>query len=178
MAFEKDTRLVARMIAGEAGAVEEFIAEYRSLVYAILTRYLKLSPEDAGEVFQRFLVHIWEDDYRRLLNWRKKTRLAVYLAKIVRNLAEDYRRERRFLLQDPPDEPVEDAGLQSVEKRAVLEAALRKLSSRDRELIHRRLLLEESYEEIGRALGMTPNSAGVALSRARTRLKQILRKKM
>ncbi len=178
MAFEKETRLVARMLAGEAGAVEEFIAEYRPFVYAILTRYLKLSPEDAGEVFQRFLVHIWEDDYRRLRNWRGNTRLAVYLAKIIRNLAEDYRRERRFLVQDPPDRPVDDAGLQNIERQTMIESALRKLSSRDRELIHRRLLLEESYEEIARALGMTPNGAGVALSRAKIRLKQILGKKM
>jgi RNA polymerase sigma factor (sigma-70 family) len=57
-----------------------------------------------------------------------------------------------------------------------LKAALQKLSDRDRDLIHRRYYLEESYREIGIALGMTVNHVGVALFRAESRLKVILEK--
>src|SRR5436190_2155894 len=70
MAFEDDVRLVASILAGDAGAVEQFISEYRQFIYAILVRYLSLSSADAEEVFQRFLFHLWEDDYRRLRDWR------------------------------------------------------------------------------------------------------------
>ena len=177
MAFENEARLVARMLAGEAGAVEEFIAQYRPFIFAILLRHLKLSPDEAEEIFQRFLVRIWEQDYRRLRDWRGKTRLAVYLARIARNLAHDYRRESRFFVQESPDWPVEDDTLQNIERQIMIETALAKLSPRERSLIHRRFLLEESYEEIAEALEMTPNSVGVALLRAKLRLKHILGQK-
>jgi len=57
-----------------------------------------------------------------------------------------------------------------------LKAAIGKLSERDRDLIHRRYYLEESYREIANALGITVNHVGVALFRAESRLKLILKK--
>jgi DNA-directed RNA polymerase specialized sigma24 family protein len=99
MAFKNDVRLVARILAGGEGAVEQFISEYRQFIYAILIRYLSLHPEDADEVFQRLLFHLWENDFR-----------------------------------------------------------------------------DQSHSEIGEALGMTANSVGVALSRAKSRLRRILEK--
>jgi DNA-directed RNA polymerase specialized sigma24 family protein len=51
-----------------------------------------------------------------------------------------------------------------------------KLSERDRDLIHRRYYLEESYRDIAEALGLTVNHVGVALFRAESRLKVILKK--
>jgi RNA polymerase sigma factor (sigma-70 family) len=58
----------------------------------------------------------------------------------------------------------------------VLKAAMKKLSERDRDLIHRRYYLEESYREIAESLGITVNHVGVALFRAESRLKVILKK--
>ena len=58
----------------------------------------------------------------------------------------------------------------------VLKAAMGKLSERDRDLIHRRYYQEESYREIADALGLTVNHVGVALFRAESRLKLILKK--
>jgi RNA polymerase sigma factor (sigma-70 family) len=58
----------------------------------------------------------------------------------------------------------------------VLKAAMGKLSERDRDLIHRRYYQEESYREIAEALGLTVNHVGVALFRAESRLKLILKK--
>ena len=57
-----------------------------------------------------------------------------------------------------------------------LKAAIGQLSERDRDLIHRRYYLEESYREIADALGLTVNHVGVALFRAESRLKLILKK--
>jgi len=58
----------------------------------------------------------------------------------------------------------------------VLNAAMGKLSERDRDLIHRRYYQEESYREIADALGLTVNHVGVALFRAESRLRLILKK--
>ena len=176
MAFEDDARLVARILAGGEGAVEQFISEYRQFIYAILIRYLNLSSEDAAEVFQRLLFHLWENDFRRLRRWRGKTTLAAYIGRITRNLAHDYRRQLRFEIHEYPDTPAEDPRLQNIERKEMIQRSLSRLSLRDRDLIHRSFFLDQSHSEIGKALGMTANGVGVALSRAKNRLRKILDK--
>jgi RNA polymerase sigma-70 factor (ECF subfamily) len=174
MAIDDDRRLVARILAGDAGAVEEFVSQYEQFIYAILIRSLNLMPEEADEIFQRFLFHLWEDEFRRLREWKGKTKLSAYLAQIVRNLAHDYRRQRPLEASEYPDTPVEDPILANVERRLTIERALARLSDRDRLLIHHRFIREESPNEIAAALGLTPNNVGVALSRAKSRLRKIL----
>jgi RNA polymerase sigma-70 factor (ECF subfamily) len=174
MNFEDDVQLVARMIAGDERAAEQFISGYRQFIYTILLRHLNLPFADADEVFQRFLFHIWEDGFRRLRDWRGKTNLSSYIARIVRNLAHDYRRESRFESQESLDVPLDDPGLANVEREQIVEHALLRLSRRDRELIRRRFYLEQTHAEIAAALGMTANTVGVALSRVKVRLRKIL----
>jgi RNA polymerase sigma factor (sigma-70 family) len=174
MAFDDDARLVASVCAGDEPSIEAFVSTYRQLAFAILTRYLNLPFEDADEVFQRFLFHLWENNFRRLRRWSGKTALSSYLTKILRNLAHDYRRQLRFESKEIPDLPIDDPGLMHVELRTMMESALRQLSEQDRDLIHRRFYLEQSYAEMAAALGVTENSLGVALTRAKRRLRNIL----
>jgi RNA polymerase sigma-70 factor (ECF subfamily) len=178
MAIDDDRRLAARIIAGDTGAVEEFVSQYQPFIYAILVRSLNLRPDEADEIFQRFLFHIWEDEFRRLRDWKGKTKLSAYLAQIVRNLAHDYRRDYRrqppLERPDKPDIPAEERVIANIERRQMIDRALSRLSDRDRYLIHQRFILEQSPSEIAATLGVTTNSVGVALSRARRRLKKIL----
>jgi RNA polymerase sigma-70 factor, ECF subfamily len=174
MSLQDDRLLVGRMLAGGQGAFEQFVSEYRQFIYTIFVRYLNLRPEDADELFQRFLFHIWEDDFRRLREWRGKTSLSGYIAKIARNLAHDYRRDLRLETQNFPDVPLDDPRLMNVERREMIEKALYRLSPRHRELLRRRYYLEQSHAEIAQVLGMTVTNVGVSLSRAKLRLKKIL----
>ena len=98
MPLEDDVRLVTRILDGDRDALNERIAAYRPLIFAILIRHMYLTRDDA----------------------------------------------------------------------------VAELSARDRDLIRRRYFLGQTYKEIGRDLGMTPNHAGVALFRAQSRLKEIL----
>ena len=178
MALDDEVRLVARILSGDAGAIEQFVADYRRFVYGILTRQSNLRPEEAEEVFQRFLFHIWEDRFRRLREWSGQVSVAAYLAAIARNLARDYLRETRLRDRDNfPDASIESDAFEKAIRREMIEAALSELSPRDRELIYRRHYLGQSYREISEALRMTTNNAGVALYRAESRLKKILSKK-
>ena len=153
---------------------------YRRFITSILSRQPNLYSQDVDEVYQRFLLHIWEDGYRRLRPWRGTRSLRSYLGAIARNLARDYRRERHRNSDNAAD--CEMAVMPAAETRGewsrvgVLKAAMGKLSERDRDLIHRRYYLEESYREIADALGITVNHVGVALFRAESRLKVILQK--
>ena len=174
MSLQDDRQLVDRMLAGGENAVARFVSEYRQFIYTIFVRYLNLRAEDADELFQRFLFHIWEDDFRRLREWRGKTSLSGYIAKIARNLAHDYRRELRLETQNFPDVPLDDPRLMNVERREMIEQALSRLSPRHRELLRRRYYLEQSHAEIAQMLGMTVTNVGVSLSRAKLRLKKIL----
>jgi RNA polymerase sigma factor (sigma-70 family) len=91
----------------------------------------------------------------------------------VRNLARDYHREQR-LREDASIEEILDDPIPEAEVRRDIETALSKLSSRDRELIHRRYYRDESYLDIAVALGMTVNNVGVSLLRALNRLRILL----
>jgi RNA polymerase sigma-70 factor (ECF subfamily) len=175
MAFADDVRLVARILDGKPGALEEFIRAYRPFVYAIFTRHLNLSREDADEVFQLFLIHLWERDFRRLRTWRGAAPLTSYLGKMARNLGRDYRRRahlQRRIAEAAPS-PARDTQSQAAGKERI-ELALSRLSQRDRDLIRRRYYQGQTYREIAAELHMTTNRAGVALSRALQRLKRIL----
>jgi RNA polymerase sigma factor (sigma-70 family) len=180
MDLDDELRLVSRLLSGEARALEQFVETYRRFITSILSRQPSLCPQDVDEVYQRFLLHIWEDGYRRLRPWRGTHSLRSYLGAIARNLARDYRRERHR----NPDNAVsyEMTVMPAAEPRGdwtrlgVLEAAIGKLSERDRDLIHRRYYQEQSYQQIADTLGLTVNHVGVALFRAESRLKLILKK--
>jgi RNA polymerase sigma-70 factor (ECF subfamily) len=180
MDLDDEMRLVARLLSGDTRALEQFVQTYHRFITSILSRQPNLYSQDVDEVYQRFLLHIWEDGYRRLRPWRGTRSLRSYLGAIARNLARDYRRERYRNPDNASDR--EMAVIPAAEMRGdwnrvgVLKAAMGKLSERDRDLIHRRYYQEESYREIADALGLTVNHVGVALFRAESRLKLILKK--
>ena len=180
MDLDEEMRLVTRLLSGDARALEQFVETYRRFITSILSRQPNLYSQDVDEVYQRFLLHIWEDGYRRLRPWRGTRSLGSYLGAIARNLARDYRRERHRNPDNATD--CEVVVIPAAETRSdwsrvgVLKTAMEKLSERDRGLIHRRYYLEESYREISDALGLTVNHVGVALFRAESRLKLILKK--
>jgi RNA polymerase sigma factor (sigma-70 family) len=180
MDLDDEVRLVSRLLSGDARALEQFVETYRRFITSILSRQQALCSQDVDEVYQRFLLHIWEDGYRRLRPWRGTRSLRSYLGVIARNLARDYRRER---YRNPASAVSgEMTVMPAVEPRGdwsrvgVLKEAIGQLSERDRDLIRRRYYQEESYQEIAIALGLTVNHVGVALFRAESRLKLILKK--
>jgi RNA polymerase sigma factor (sigma-70 family) len=181
MELDEELHLVSRLLSGDACALDQFVQTYRRFITSILSRQPNLHPQDVEEVYSRFLFHIWEDGYRRLRPWSGTRSLRSYLGAIARNLARDYRRERFRVCESaadcgaaavPPWEaPREGRGSDA------LKAAVGNLCDRDRDLIFRRYYLEESYREIAEALGITVNHVGVALFRAESRLKVILKKR-
>jgi RNA polymerase sigma factor (sigma-70 family) len=180
MELDEEIHLVSRMLSGDDRALDQFVQTYRRFITSILSRQPNLHPEDVDEVYSRFLLHVWEDGYRRLRPWSGTRSLRSYLGAIARNLARDYRRERYRICESPEDRcaavmPACEAKREGPGRDA-LKAAMGKLCDRDRDLIHRRYYLEQSYREIAEALGITVNHVGVALFRAESRLKVIVKK--
>jgi RNA polymerase sigma factor (sigma-70 family) len=180
MELDEELQLVAQMMSGDSYALDRFVHTYRRFITSVLNRQPSLYSHDVEELYQRFLFHIWEDGYRRLRPWSGTRSLRFYLGAIARNLARDFRRERRRIICNSVDcemvvlPAIEPLGESS--KAGMVRAALRSLCMRDRDLIHRRYYLEESYREIADAMGITVNHVGVALFRAESRLKVLLEK--
>jgi RNA polymerase sigma factor (sigma-70 family) len=178
MELAEEEFLVSRLLSGDSCALEQLIVVYRRFVTTVLRRQTNLSPEDVEELYQRFLFHIWEDNYRRLRPWSGTRSLRFYLGAVARNLARDYARERRRSVVDWSRENAvvwryDDHHWGTAE---LVRGGLAQLSARDQDLIRRRFFQEESYREIALALGITVNHVGVALLRAESRLKMILQK--
>ena len=139
MELEEETQLVTRLLSGDGCALEQFVAAYRRFIRSVLSRQTDLYSEDVEEVYQRFLLHIWEDGYRRLRPWRGTRSLRPYLAAMGRNLARDYRRERRRAFSNSTSARTcsamsvhsEDCGEPRPDRIRIVRSAMLELSERD-----------------------------------------------
>jgi RNA polymerase sigma factor (sigma-70 family) len=137
------------------------------------------------EVPQKVIVHLWEDGFRRLRQWRGEGDFVSYLAPIVRHIAADHLRAqpgRREVSLDGDGDgraggPVSQSGdeggetaLLEEERRKAARTALASLRERDREILERYCIRGDTAETIARDLGLTAGAFYVALHRAKRRL--------
>jgi RNA polymerase sigma factor (sigma-70 family) len=184
MQHVSDRRLIDRMIEGDPEAKEEFVSRFRKFIYHLLIEN-GLSEEDREDLFQQVFVHLWEQDYRRIRQWKGTETFLAWLRYVVKNLISDHRRNgssRREILCDLAPciaEADENTQVQqfyvSQQSRAVT-ATLRRLSSYDAELVVRRFYYGQSYREMASAYRLTVGHLGVHLHRARNRLWRCLRR--
>ena len=98
-----DRELLRRVIDGEKTACDAFVVRFSRFVYAILHRNLRLGPDLADDLFQSVFVHLWDDDCRRMRQWRGEGDFADYLGPIVRHLALGYLRSPRHKKEESAD---------------------------------------------------------------------------
>ena len=182
--YPTDQALVAALVAGEAGAVEAFLAQYIPVVRGIAMNRFRCDEATARDLFQRLFLHLCEDDWRRLRMWNGTGSLAGYLRTIaVRLMTQELERRGREVTGLPEQEelwppeatqPPHFPDLAEASDRTALLRCMRYafgyLKPRDRQLLRRRYWKEQSYRQIAEAEQMTVNSVGVALMRAEQRL--------
>ena len=128
------------------------------------------NPSEAEDIAQDALLRAW----RRRSTLREPERRNQWLATIVRN--EAFRQHAR-VRPDPTAaieayEGAEDPQVVATVERADLRAALKQLSSRDRELLEMRYQEDLTQAEIARKLGIPEGTAKVRLHRARDKLRR------
>jgi RNA polymerase sigma-70 factor, ECF subfamily len=128
------------------------------------------NPSEAEDIAQDALLRAW----RRRSTLREPERRNQWLATIVRN--EAFRQHAR-VRPDPTAaieayEGAEDAQVVATVERADLRAALKQLSSRDRELLEMRYQEDLTQAQIARKLGIPEGTAKVRLHRARDKLRR------
>ena len=178
-----DDRLAQRLIARDPGAWEAFLAEYGGLLAAACrwTLFHAGAPSDPSSVSDasaEVVRALLEDDARLLRRHRPGTPLGAYLRVIARSRTLNaLPRNRAFSLLEDRDAPLDegaDAALQAAERAARLREALFRLDPKDREALRLFHLEGLPYAEISRRTGIPQGALGMALTRARERLRALL----
>jgi RNA polymerase sigma-70 factor (ECF subfamily) len=187
-----DRELVEAVVAGDAAAAALFVQRFFRFIVAIAGRYGRTRTSLGHIVPQIVIQSLWEDDFRRLRMWRGEGDFASYLAPIVKRESIDYLRtpwSRHVVVSGLPGEDDHGTGpfglkddgpgahdaLLAGDRRRALLAAMDRLGPKDRDVLTRRWIREESVGEIAAELGLKENAVHQALHRALRNLRAQLR---
>jgi RNA polymerase sigma-70 factor (ECF subfamily) len=158
------------------GSWERFESLYRACrddVYAYVCTLLR-DPAAAEDV----TALAFERAYRRRRTFdRRRGEERAWLFGIARNAALDELRRRRrvaALVSDPADvaEPADVEGAEVTLRRTAVQAALAKLSAREREIVALKFHAGLTNAELARVLGVSESNAGTLLYRTMEKLRK------
>jgi len=167
-----DADLVSRCLGGDVQAFEPLVLRYQRVLFNVAWRMLG-DREEARDVVQGAFVKAWE----KLGTFDPRYRFFSWIYRIVVNESLNARGRR------PPLQPLEadlpspggpEVELRDRERSDCVQAALRRLSGDDREVIVLRHFADLSYAEIGEALGLAEKTVKSRLHEARRRLGRAL----
>ena len=181
---DTDRELVARVIAGERAAADEFVDRFAQFVWHVLREDCDLVGADAEDAFQDVFVRLFDDGCRRLDLWRGDGPFAPYLSPIVRHAGIDLRRRRGLPPVAGPGEdgrsgpaagdPTPEELAEIAEQRESLGLAVTRLSADDRALYELRYVENLSSGEIAKRMGIQVNAVYQRVHRLEQRLKRLL----
>jgi RNA polymerase sigma-70 factor (ECF subfamily) len=177
-----DTEVIARVLQGEQGLFALLVERYRNYVFTLVLRFTG-NREDAEEIAQDIFVKA----YRSLADFRGASKFSTWLYTIVNNTCISFLRKKKIdtvpIDRADTQTQLENQGLgfranavEQKSKHVLLNEAIGLLGPDDRQVISLFYKGEQSLDEIGRIMGLEPNTVKVKLHRARTRLKEKMEK--
>ena len=186
MSGSDDNRLAARLIDGEPGAFREFVEAYKKRIYGLAFE-LTRSHTDAEDISQAVFIKV----YRGMSTFKKDARLSSWLYRVTVNAAMDHLRKRPFFPSEkaasvpdrfaddtlarregPMADPAREA--ETVLLRRKIDAALARISDREKAVFLLRHDHDLSLKEIAEALGLTLGSVKSYLFRSIKKLQKEL----
>lgn len=179
---ELDRKLLDRCLADEARAWEDFVDRYMGLVIHVINhtaecRSIRLSTEDREDLAAEVFAVIVSDDMRVLRNFRGASSLATYLTVIARRITVPalIARKDPARLSEATNEAADES--QSAEQRISdaeeVERLLSQLEGIESEVVRMYHLEGMTYQQISTETGLSENSVGPTLSRARNKMRQV-----
>jgi RNA polymerase sigma-70 factor (ECF subfamily) len=181
----EDIRLMELVGAGDDRAFEELVERHQRLVIGTVGRMLG-SGSDAEDIAQQVFVRVWKNAKR----YEPRAKFTTWLLKITRNLVfnelrrrsrhpqvplqADSEEEERPLKDDHAVAP--DASLLEQELQEAVDAAIGRLPETQRMAVILRRYDELSYEEIAETLDQSVSAVKSLLFRARTELRENLKR--
>ncbi|WP_317994343.1 sigma-70 family RNA polymerase sigma factor [Vulcanimicrobium alpinum] len=181
---ERDLRLIEDYRAGRQAAFDELVQAYESTVHRILAQ-LNVGSTDVEDLAQEVFLRI----YRNLHRFRGQSSFYTWLYRITINVFFDHNKKRKRAdvrlqrLQNAmvdvsnvhadPDDPFRVTFEQLT--RDTFSRAIATLPEPFRDVVAMREVDDLSYEEIALQTGISIGTVRSRLSRARARLKELLR---
>ena len=177
-----DTEIIKRVLGGEQAVFSQLVQRYQQYVFTLVFRFTD-NREDAEEISQDVFVKA----YRSLADFRGEAKFSTWLYTIVRTSCITFLRkkrlvtssldnERTFLQVESKESGFTANAIEQKSKHAMVNAAIRLLSPDDSQILTLFYKGEQTLEEIGRIMGLDPNTVKVKLHRARNRLKEKMEK--
>jgi RNA polymerase sigma-70 factor (ECF subfamily) len=182
-----DEALMQSVCADDSGAFEQLVLRYQGRLFHFALHRLR-DRQAAEDVVQETLLKVW----RHRHSFRQGARLSTWIFTLCLNLVRDHwRRGRPEASMDLPavareaeasagrtrQEDASDAAYRH-ELADLIVDALQEIPARSAELLRRRSEQGTTLEESGAALGLGPDAARAAASRAYKKLKHFLKKRM
>ncbi|MBE6650155.1 MAG: sigma-70 family RNA polymerase sigma factor [Ruminococcaceae bacterium] len=174
---ENEEKLIAKTLKGNAAAFGELVSYYEKFVFNVAFSFMS-NYDDAFDVAQEAFIKAWE----KLSTFKGDAAFSTWLYRITANTAKDALAKRNKAWNDAEADENTVSTNKTPEEEAVkrenareLANALAALDGNMREIIILRELDGLSYTEISKALGIEEGTVKSRLSRAREKLREILR---
>jgi len=179
---EIDRNLLQRCLQRKPRAWEDFVDRFMGLVVHVVNhtaqaRSVRLTTEDQDDLCGEVFLTLIKDDFAVLRRFRGQSSLATYLTVVARRVVvkEILARKSAAPLADGgmvkpiPDtqQPVEQRVEDAEEVRRLLES----LQGTEAQVVRMYHLEGKNYYEISMAVGLSENSIGPLLSRARAKMR-------
>ncbi|MEQ1851638.1 MAG: sigma-70 family RNA polymerase sigma factor [Chthoniobacteraceae bacterium] len=183
----RDLRLMERVRKGDVEAFRELVEAHERRVIGTVTRMLG-DENEAEDLAQQVFVRVWKSASR----WEPTAKFTTWLYTILRNLVfNECRRRSRHptrsldAASDDEEHPQQfadgntkapDTSLLDAEMQDAIERAIQELPEAQRMAVVMRRYQDVSYEEIAEVLDLTVPAVKSLLFRARTDLREKLKR--
>lgn len=183
--MENDPQLVRRCLAGENSAWEDLLKTHSRKVYNLCYRFTGRSGE-AEDLTQEVFIKIFQT--LRTYDETQGT-FSTWLSRVARNhLVDHYRRTKKDRVTSSLEDEVTEveekhnpagdpmAGVESRERRELIQAALDALSPDMREAVILRDFQDLDYQEIAEVLSVPEGTVKSRINRGRLELARVLKR--
>lgn len=177
--MKSDVQLLRRYVEDAAeDAFAEIVARHTSLVYSVALRKVN-SPAVAADIAQAVFVGLVQSSSKLCRELPENAALAGWLCRTAANLSlkslrDESRRQSRERLAMAEFEPTSNTGDDWTRLRPVLDDAIGELSDPDAEAVVLRYFENQDLVSVGRALGVSDDTAQKRVSRALDKLRTLL----
>lgn len=159
--------MLARYQDGDFAGFDRFYQKNHALIFRFLLHRLR-NRSDAEDAFQETFLRI----HRFITSYDKRQTALPWVFTIARNVAIDFYKQRKSHVSIGETDALTHSRVQeSIEAREELVAMISKLSQPERELLERRLLNDEEFEQIAATMKTTPTNVRQKLSRILKKLR-------
>lgn len=173
--------IINRVLKGYKQDYGLLVNRYQQYVFTLVLRYVP-NREQAEELAQDVFVKA----YKCLADFKKESKFSTWLYTIVHTTCLSFLRKKPGTIHFVDQEQMVSLGnkhheteilydtLSNKTRKQTINAAIKSLPEQDAQIITLFYLAEQSMDEIGHIMGITPNNAKIKLYRARQKLKEVL----